>query len=63
MLGRQALETPPETSSGRTAPGEGDERDPTQLKTVEDIALYAHGTGRVPPGSRAGSDAQTVYTD
>ena len=36
--------------------------DPTQVKTVEQIALYAHGTGELPPGVEGGLDAQTVYT-
>ena len=40
----------------------GDGNDPTQLKTIEDIALYAHGTGALPPGVEGGLDAQTVYT-
>jgi len=40
----------------------GDESDPTQVKTVEEIALYAHGTGALPPGVEGGLDAQTVYT-
>ena len=38
---------------GRTARGSAATAiDPTQVKTVEDIALYAHGTGALPPGSR-----------
>ncbi|MDP9286366.1 MAG: molybdopterin-dependent oxidoreductase [Actinomycetota bacterium] len=37
--------------------------DPTQVKTVEEIALYAHGTGALPPGVEGGLDAQTVYRD
>ena len=37
--------------------------DPTPLKTIEDIALYAHGTGELPPGVEGGLDAQAVYTD
>ena len=36
---------------------------PTQVKTIEDIALYAHGTGALPPGVEGGLDAQTVYRD
>ena len=32
-------------------------------KTIEDIALYAHGTGPLPPGVEGGLDAQTVYRD
>jgi aerobic carbon-monoxide dehydrogenase large subunit len=39
----------------------GDGNDPTQVKTVEEIALYAHGTGVLPPGIEGGLDAQTVY--
>jgi carbon-monoxide dehydrogenase large subunit len=41
----------------------GDGSDPTQAKTIEDIALYAHGTGPLPPGVEGGLDAQTVYRD
>jgi aerobic carbon-monoxide dehydrogenase large subunit len=41
----------------------GDGSDPTQTKTIEDIALYAHGTGPLPPGVEGGLDAQTVYRD
>ena len=37
--------------------------DPAQVKTIEDIALYAHGTGALPPGVEGGWDAQTVYRD
>src|ERR1700757_1063855 len=35
--------------------------DPNQAKTIADIALYAHGTGVLPPGVEGGLDAQTVY--
>jgi aerobic carbon-monoxide dehydrogenase large subunit len=34
-----------------------------QLKTIADLALYAHGTGALPPGVEGGLDAQTVYRD
>jgi aerobic carbon-monoxide dehydrogenase large subunit len=37
--------------------------DPSQLKTIADIAMYAHGTGALPPGVEGGLDAQTVYRD
>jgi aerobic carbon-monoxide dehydrogenase large subunit len=37
--------------------------DPAQVKTIEDVALYAHGTGELPPGEEGGWDAQTVYKD
>ena len=35
----------------------------TEYKTIEDVALYAHGTGALPPGVEGGLDAQTVYRD
>jgi carbon-monoxide dehydrogenase large subunit len=41
----------------------GDGADPTQVKTVEEIALYAHGTGVLPQGVEGGLDAQTVYSE
>ena len=34
-----------------------------ESRTIADIALYAHGTGALPPGVEGGLDAQTVYTD
>jgi aerobic carbon-monoxide dehydrogenase large subunit len=37
--------------------------DRSQAKTIADIALYAHGTGQLPPGVEGGLDAQTVYRD
>jgi carbon-monoxide dehydrogenase large subunit len=32
-------------------------------KTIADLALYAHGSGALPPGVEGGLDAQTVYRD
>jgi aerobic carbon-monoxide dehydrogenase large subunit len=64
LLAGMALETPPESlawSNGAWVHADGS--DPTQVKTVEDIALYAHGTGALPPGVEGGLDAQTVYAD
>ena len=64
LLAGMALETSPESlewSNGAWAYADGN--DPTQVKTVEDIALYAHGTGALPPGVEGGLDAQTVYAD
>jgi carbon-monoxide dehydrogenase large subunit len=64
LLAAVALDAPPETltwSNGAWISGSGS--DPTQVKTVEDIALYAHGTGALPPGVEGGLDAQTVYRD
>ena len=64
LLAGMALETSPESlewSNGAWVHAGGS--DPTQVKTVEDVALYAHGTGALPPGVEGGLDAQTVYAD
>lgn len=64
LLAGAALEASPEKltwSKGGWVAGDGS--DPTQVKTVEDLALYAHGTGALPPGVEGGLDAQTVYRD
>jgi carbon-monoxide dehydrogenase large subunit len=41
----------------------GDGGDSTKMATIADIALYAHGTGELPPGVEGGLDAQAVYSD
>ena len=59
LLAGMALDAPPESlqwSNGAWAAG-------GELKTIEDVALYAHGTGALPPGVEGGLDAQTVYRD
>jgi carbon-monoxide dehydrogenase large subunit len=59
LLAAMALDTPPDTlewSNGAWVKGD-------QQKTIEDVALYAHGTGALPPGVEGGLDAQTVYSD
>jgi aerobic carbon-monoxide dehydrogenase large subunit len=59
LLAGMALEAPPESltwSNGAWATGD-------TYKTIEDIALYAHGSGPLPPGVEGGLDAQTVYRD
>ena len=64
LLAGMALGAPPEAltwSNGAWVNGEGG--DPAQVRTVEDIALYAHGTGALPPGVEGGLDAQAVYSD
>ncbi|HEY8704972.1 MAG TPA: molybdopterin cofactor-binding domain-containing protein [Gaiellaceae bacterium] len=64
LLAGMALDTSPETLkwvNGAWANGDGS--DLTQVKTVEEIALYAHGTGALPPGVEGGLDAQTVYSE
>ena len=37
--------------------------DPAQSRTIADIALYAHGSGPLPPGVEGGLDAQAVYSN
>jgi len=62
LLAGMALETSPETltwENGAWINGSAD--DPAQVKTLEQVALYAHGTGPLPPGVEGGLDAQTVY--
>ena len=62
LLAGAALNTSPDSlrwSNGAWVAGNGD--DPEQVKTIEDLALYAHGTGILPPGIEGGLDAQTVY--
>jgi carbon-monoxide dehydrogenase large subunit len=64
LLAGMALEASPETLkwfNGSWVSADGS--DPTQVKTIEEIALYAHGTGALPPGVEGGLDAQTVYSE
>ena len=64
LLAGMALDAPPESLKWfNGAWVDGDGADPTQIKTIEDLALYAHGTGALPPGVEGGLDAQTVYRD
>ena len=59
LLAGMALDAPPDSlqwSNGAWTSAE-------QVKTIEDLALYAHGTGALPPGVEGGLDAQTVYRD
>jgi carbon-monoxide dehydrogenase large subunit len=63
-LAGAALESAPESltwSNGRWSAGDGS--DPAKTKTIEDVALYAHGTGALPAGIEGGLDAQAVYRD
>jgi len=64
LLAGVALGAEPDTltwKNGAFVGGGGN--DPTQVKTIEDIAMYAHGTGALPPGVEGGLDGQTVYRD
>lgn len=64
QLAGMALDASPESlewSDGAWTSGGGG--DPTKMKTIEDIALYAHGTGALPAGVEGGLDAQSVYSN
>jgi carbon-monoxide dehydrogenase large subunit len=64
LLAGMALAADPQSLTWRNGAWvSGDGSDPTQVKTIEDVALYAHGSGPLPPGVEGGLDAQTVYRD
>lgn len=62
LLAGAALETSPDALQWDNGAFVSD-GDPSQARTIADIALYAHGTGQLPPGVEGGLDAQTVYKD
>jgi aerobic carbon-monoxide dehydrogenase large subunit len=62
LLAAAALDTSPDTITWDNGAFVSS-ADPAQPKTIADIALYAHGTGVLPPGVEGGLDAQTVYKD
>jgi carbon-monoxide dehydrogenase large subunit len=59
LLAGAALETQPDTIEWR----DGAFLAGGQTRTIADVALYAHGTGALPPGVEGGLDAQAVYRD
>jgi aerobic carbon-monoxide dehydrogenase large subunit len=59
LLAGAALETSPDGLQWDNGAFLSDER----TQTIADLALYAHGTGALPPGVEGGLDAQTVYRD
>jgi carbon-monoxide dehydrogenase large subunit len=64
LLAGAALEASPESLTwDNGAWVHGESGDPEQMRTLEQVALYAHGTGQLPPGVEGGLDAQTVYRD
>jgi aerobic carbon-monoxide dehydrogenase large subunit len=62
MLAGMALDTAPESLTWQdgafVTTGDGE-----QAQTIAELAMYAHGTGALPPGVEGGLDAQTVYRD
>src|SRR4051812_31706864 len=64
LLAGVALDAPPDSlrwDNGAFVGGNGGEG--PRARTIADIALYAHGSGALPPGVEGGLDAQTVYAD
>jgi carbon-monoxide dehydrogenase large subunit len=62
LLAGMALDAPPEAlqwGDGAFS-ASGDE---PRSRTIADLAMYAHGTGALPPGVEGGLDAQSVYRD
>ena len=62
LLASVALGTPPDSLTWQNGAfvARGDGAHP---QTIADLALYAHGSGALPPGVEGGLDAQTVYRD
>jgi carbon-monoxide dehydrogenase large subunit len=67
LLASVAMDTPAEAlrwdNGAFVAGGNGGDGDGAQAQTIADVALYAHGSGALPPGVEGGLDAQTVYAD
>ena len=64
LLAGAALDVSPDSLDWVNGAWVGDDGgDPAQVKTIEQLALYAHGSGALPPGVEGGLDAQTVYRD
>jgi aerobic carbon-monoxide dehydrogenase large subunit len=62
LLAGMALSSPPDSLQWRD--GEfTTTAEPPQVATIADLAMYAHGSGELPPGVEGGLDAQTVYRD
>ena len=59
LLAGMALETPADELQWDNGAFVGGATGPS--RTIADIALYAHGSGALPPGVEGGLDAQTVY--
>jgi carbon-monoxide dehydrogenase large subunit len=62
LLAGVALEMAPESLQWRNGAFVAD-GDAGRSQTNAEIALYAHGSGALPPGVEGGLDAQTVYRD
>jgi carbon-monoxide dehydrogenase large subunit len=61
LLAGMALDASPDAVIWQDGAFAGGDSSPP--RTIADIAMYAHGTGALPPGVEGGLDAQTVYRD
>jgi carbon-monoxide dehydrogenase large subunit len=61
LLAGMSLDVPAESLSWDN--GAFDGAGATDARTIADLAMYAHGTGALPPGVEGGLDAQAVYRD
>ena len=57
LLAGAALQSPPESLRWVDGAWTGE----NEMRTIADLALYAHGTGELPVGVEGGLDAQSVY--
>jgi carbon-monoxide dehydrogenase large subunit len=61
LLAGAALESAPETLRWVDGAWVGGDGEAQGQRTIADLALYAHGSGALPPGVEGGLDAQAVY--
>jgi aerobic carbon-monoxide dehydrogenase large subunit len=61
LLAGMSLDLPAESLSWDNGAFEGARA--ADGRTIADLAMYAHGTGALPPGVEGGLDAQAVYRD
>jgi len=61
LLAGAALESAPETLRWVDGAWVGSDGEAPEQRTIADLALYAHGSGALPPGVEGGLDAQAVY--
>lgn len=61
LLAGAALESAPETLRWVDGAWVGGDGEAQGQRTIAELALYAHGSGALPPGVEGGLDAQAVY--
>jgi aerobic carbon-monoxide dehydrogenase large subunit len=63
LLAGMQLGAPAESLTWAHGAWSVDGGDPSAVATIADVAMYAHGTGELPPGVEGGLDGQAVYRD